>query len=246
MSRAKDERLIKYAALQHKVASFLEGIAHQKVDIESCELYLIDEMQFRFVDSILQEVFSLQQTPADEKKFSTFKLINILNKTPSPAYTYSIRYKVHRYEHVIDQDKVYERLEKEFELFRNSKHQALKEAIALHHGISEAKRRELTSAFNEEITTAKTILKQLLENPEAYEMRFSAFQGNNTYACIDFVQEDKTKSVGRTIRKTAANLLWFESRISKDDRTSSVEAFINDPRTSNPFSRIYFRPKDKS
>ena len=175
-------------------------------------------------------------------------MINLLNaqaKVPSPAYTYSIRH-AHRYEHVVDQEKVYERLEKEFEIFVNSTRKALNEQIHQHNEITPQKRSVLESKLAEEIAEAKATLAILLENPDDYEMRFSAFEGHKIYTCIDYTQNNKEKIHAQTVRETVANLLWFEARVTDKEDITAVEAFIKDPKTTNPFSRIYIRPKDKS
>ena len=65
MKKANDTRATQFANLKHKIARFLASIAHQKVEIDACDLYLIDQMQYLYIDKIINDADALQMSEFD-------------------------------------------------------------------------------------------------------------------------------------------------------------------------------------
>jgi hypothetical protein len=184
----KKECDIAFAALQAQVAKKLELLEKngQAIIGDNYRLYLVDATELLFFSGIKASAEKLSKKRTS-RGYSTFNLFSILNRDNSAAYKYSLFEATKRYKHVVDQDKVYARLKKEYALFVNSKKKALREEIKKYVDISPDKKALLEETLNSEISTANTHLKTLLDNPSEYKMVFTDYESENYYTCIPSV-----------------------------------------------------------
>jgi len=209
--------------LQQNVNNILEAYSYELFQtddgVDPTRIYLVDEEAIKNL-LLLQvrhdkQFAKTQIGKRDKSKFGFHKFYKLLNPDIA-AYHYKISF-AKRWKQVSDRQKVYDRLEEEFEVWKNSflKHGTAKlNATLMDQELYDSQKENMYKKIEE----AKQHLQFIKQSPELIrDIRISSRDRSKEYATIYFITLEK-KRLKIHLDTKRPNILWYnpKERLSLD------------------------------
>lgn len=218
------------------------------VDLENTILYLVDK---KAIDELLyleisfnEKILDFKRAGADEERYfknNNFRKHCKLLNTAYCAYRYTIHI-YNKFKDVRDRDKVYNYLDGEFSVWRNSFLKHSKIALSQNKNIDVDFVQEQEKLITDKIKKAEKEFHWIKNNYEDLEVRINSKKRSKKYGTIYLyynIREDVVQKMHRDrfhLDINRPNILWYTP---KEDTSS--DTFIKSSK--NPFGDVYYRKK---
>jgi len=230
--------------MKRKIAKLLSQV-ERKETFEGRDVYFVNEDVFKELWKLREnEINRLIQEGHDEsyaKKIALKEYFKLINPKPQPVKITSFGYHA-SFSLVKDRDKIFNKynLKKDFYSWANRERKRIKEYIEKNI-FDEKEAKKLMDIVEKKIENAKTILNEILKNPDKFEIiRTDIMYRDNIYIPTIYVRfrEGHTRPI--YLRELVPNIVW-ELKAPIVNKKRELKILKELEEYENPFHYYYIK-----
>lgn len=210
--------------------------AYQKERVVESDLYMIDDAAMakikEFETRLDMEYGGDEKT---QKKCNISKITKVIN--PDEVATYYKPFAKEKWEQVNNREKVLNRLESKYNIWKNSLIKNTKGKLA-EIGAPSSVVKETMKRVDMEIEEGARSLDYIIENFEELDVMISGYELRKKYGAVQY--KSGGKFCNTTLRLDVANVLWYKKERSREDNETAL--FIE--KAKKAFGIVYYAPRD--
>jgi len=223
-----------FALNSGEIEAVLNRNGVSKIAYETSTLYLVSEKDMSDLKKISRRIELASENNVKNPFHYYGKLIN----PDEAAYKYKHSVKS-KYKFTPDQDKVFERLDKTFDIWQKREKKNLEELIS-DEEIDSERASVLRGKLDVKISSEKDMLNRLIKDFDRYHVVLTSFE-DRIYCSNLYYSMLKGGHENEHLRKEVPNILWYEENSRRADTRSDDKQKEFVDNYSRLCSSIYFK-----
>lgn len=226
----KKSLIVKFSEAYSDCAKILSEM--EAIQYNEAKLYLATEESLTLLRNKEKELSDNYENERDEKQFSFSKIVNLICNG-SPVKFYQLN-SYEKYRYVKDQEKVFEQLPQQFEIWKNKMILEQQKAFEAFEYTTEEQRRE-KDRLDAEIKANKEALNQIMQNPDDNEVIITNYARKKLYPGVNCGFGDGTFQY-QHLSIRVPNVLLYKPE-EKTKKTRKIETVLE--KSSLVFGDVY-------